>query len=61
MITVTASPVFRAGRALVAWEIDGKPVSPEEAPFRLVVTTDKEPARSIYKLVRLEVVDLRAR
>jgi len=26
-----------------------------------VVTTDKEPARSLYKLVSLEVVDLRAK
>ena len=47
-------------RALVAWEIDGKSLLPEEAPFRLVVTTDKEPSRSLYKLVRLEVVDLRS-
>jgi hypothetical protein len=44
-----------------AWEVDGKPLSPEEAPFRIVVTTDKEPSRSLYKLTRLEVVDLGAR
>ena len=32
-----------------------------EATFRLVVSTDKEPSRSIYQLVRLQVVDLRGR
>jgi hypothetical protein len=48
-------------RALVVWKIDGNPLPPEEAPFRLVVTTDKESSRSLYKLVRIEVVDLSAR
>jgi hypothetical protein len=43
--------------AVLAWSVDGKP----QEPLRLVVTTDKEPSRSIYKLVRLEVVDLSAR
>jgi DMSO/TMAO reductase YedYZ molybdopterin-dependent catalytic subunit len=54
-------PEMGPTRAFVAWEVDGKPLSPEEAPFRLVVTTDKEPSRSLYKLTRLEVVDLGGR
>jgi hypothetical protein len=54
-------PEMGPTRALVAWEIDGKPLPAEEAPFRLVVTTDKEPSRSLYKLVKIEVVDLRSR
>jgi hypothetical protein len=37
-------------RAVVCWTIDGKP----QDPLRLVVSTDKEPSRSIYKLVRLK-------
>jgi hypothetical protein len=48
-------------KALVAWEIDGKPLPVDQGPLRLVVTTDKEPARSIYKLTKIEVVDLRSR
>lgn len=59
--SVVLFPDMGPTRALVNWEIDGKSLSPEEAPFRLVVTTDKEPSRSLYKLVRLEVVDLRSR
>jgi len=54
-------PEMGPTRALVAWTIDGAPLPPNEAPFRLVVTTDKEPSRSIYGLVRVEVVDLRGR
>ena len=48
-------------RALVAWEVDGKPLLPEEAPFPPGGDHRKEPARSLYKLVSLEVVDLRAK
>ena len=48
-------------RAFVVWEVEGKPVGPDEGPLRLVVTTDKEPARSVRQLVKLEVVDLRSR
>src|SRR5262249_36962818 len=54
-------PEMGPTRAIVAWELDGKPLPGDEAPFRLVVTTDKEPSRSLYKLVKIEVVDLRAR
>ena len=45
-------------RALVVWEVDGKPVPADRGPFRLVVLTDKEPSRSIHSLAKLEVVDL---
>ncbi len=44
--------------ALVAWQLDGKPFGPEVGPFRLVVTTDGEPARSIRQLERLHVIDV---
>jgi DMSO/TMAO reductase YedYZ molybdopterin-dependent catalytic subunit len=54
-------PEMGPTRAVIAWEIDGKPLSADEGPLRLVVTTDKEPARSLRNLVKIEVVDLRGR
>jgi Oxidoreductase molybdopterin binding domain len=54
-------PEMGPTRAFVVWQVDGKPLPPEEAPLRLVVTTDQEPSRSLYQLVKLEVVDLRAK
>jgi Oxidoreductase molybdopterin binding domain len=50
-----------ATQALIVWELDGKPLSVERGPFRLVVLTDKEPSRSVYSVSKLEVVDLAAR
>jgi DMSO/TMAO reductase YedYZ molybdopterin-dependent catalytic subunit len=47
-----------ATRALVVWEMDGKPLPPDRGPLRLVVLTDKEPSRSVFSLARLNVVDL---
>jgi len=47
-----------ATRALVVWEVDGKPLPADRGPLRLVVLTDKEPSRSIHGLAKLEVVDL---
>ncbi|MCU0697473.1 MAG: molybdopterin-dependent oxidoreductase [Myxococcaceae bacterium] len=47
--------------ALVVWEQDGAPLSDTMGPFRIVVTTDALPSRSIYQLRSLEVVDLRKR
>jgi hypothetical protein len=50
-------PEMGPTHAVLAWSVDGKP----QEPLRLVVSTDKEPSRSIYKLIRLEVVDLGAK
>jgi hypothetical protein len=50
-------PEMGPTHAVVAWTVDGKP----QEPLRLVVSTDKEPSRSIYKLKSLEVVDLGAK
>jgi DMSO/TMAO reductase YedYZ molybdopterin-dependent catalytic subunit len=52
------SEAMGATRALVAWEIDGKPLPPDRGPLRLVVLTDKEPSRSVHGLTKIEVVDL---
>lgn len=43
----------------LVWEQDGKPLSAEEGPLRLVCTTDKEGARSVYNLHELRVIDIR--
>ncbi len=48
-------------RALVAWELDGKPLPADRGPLRLVVLTDQEPSRSVYRLARIELIDLRKR
>ena len=43
--------------ALLVWEVDGKPLSSDVGPFRLVVLTDGMPSRSIRQLERLRVLD----
>jgi hypothetical protein len=46
-----------ATRALLVWKVDGKPLPKEQGDFRLVVLTDKEGARSVYQLVKLELLE----
>jgi hypothetical protein len=48
-------PEFHPGVVLVADAMDGKPLDAKVGPFRLVVTEDKRPARSVRNLVRIEV------
>ncbi len=43
--------------ALLAWEVDGKPLPSDVGPFRLVVLTDGMPSRSLRQLERIRVVD----
>lgn len=45
-------------RALLVWKVDGKPLTAEDGPFRLVVLTDKEGSRSVFGLQKLEVLNL---
>jgi DMSO/TMAO reductase YedYZ molybdopterin-dependent catalytic subunit len=47
-------PEFHPGQVLVCDGMDGKPLG-ATGPFRLVVTEDKRPARSVRNLVSLEV------
>jgi hypothetical protein len=47
-----------ATQALVIWELDGKPLDAATGPLRIVVTTDREPSRSIYQLAALKLVSL---
>jgi len=48
-------PDFHPGEVLVADQMDGKPLDAKAGPFRLVVTEDKRPARSVRNLVSIEV------
>jgi len=48
-------PDFHPGDVLVADTLDGKPLDPRIGPFRLVVTDDKRPARSVRNLVSVEL------
>lgn len=47
-------PEFHPGMVLIADAMDGKPLG-ATGPFRLVVSEDKRPARSVRNLVSLEV------
>jgi len=47
-------PEFHPGQVLVCDAMDGKPLG-ATGPFRLVVTEDKRPARSVRNLVAIEV------
>jgi hypothetical protein len=48
-------PAFHPGEVLVADTMNGKPLDASAGPFRLVVTEDKRPARSVRNLVNLEL------
>ncbi len=52
-------PGLGGAHVVVADRRDGKPLLGYQGPFRLVVTTDKAPARSVRMLERLEVIELR--
>jgi DMSO/TMAO reductase YedYZ molybdopterin-dependent catalytic subunit len=48
-------PSFHPGEVLIADLTDGKPLDAHSGPFRLVVTEDKRPARSVRNLVSIEL------
>ncbi|MBB6142063.1 hypothetical protein HNQ77_000001 [Silvibacterium bohemicum] len=48
-------PEFHPGDVIVADAMDGKPLDATNGPFKLVVTEDKRPARSVHNLVLIEV------
>lgn len=50
-----ADPSFHPGEVLVADTIDGKPLDDHSGPFKLVVTEDKRPARSVRNLASIEL------
>ena len=48
-------PTFHPGEVIVADAMDGKPLDAHSGPFKLVVTEDKRPARSVRNLVSIEL------
>ena len=48
-------PGFHPGEVIVADSLDGKPLDAHSGPFKLVVTEDKRPARSVRNLVSIEL------
>ena len=52
-------PQFSGARVIIADKVNGAPLPAKEQPFRVVAPQDKMHARSIYSLVKLEVVRLR--
>jgi len=52
-------PMFAGAKVIVADKADGAVLPSRELPFRVVAPEDKMHARSIYSLVKLEVVRLR--
>ncbi len=48
-------PAFHPGEVLVADTMDGKPLDAHAGPFKLVVSEDKRPARSVRNLVSIEL------
>lgn len=50
-----AEPNFHPGDVIVADTMDGKPLDAKIGPFRLVVSEDRRPARSVRNLVSVEL------
>jgi hypothetical protein len=48
-------PSFHPGEVIVADATDGKPLGAHSGPFKLVVTEDKRPARSVRNLASVEL------
>jgi len=48
-------PGFHPGEVLVADAMNGQPLDAHSGPFKLVVTEDKRPARSVRNLVSIEL------
>ena len=47
---------FTSSKAILADKRDGKPLSAKEGPFRIVVPSDKRPARWVRQVTALRVV-----
>jgi hypothetical protein len=52
-------PMFAGAKVIIADKADGAALPATQLPFRMVVPGDKMHARSIYSLVKIEVVRLR--
>ncbi len=50
-----AEPDFHPGQILVADALAGQPLDTKEGPFKLIVSEDQHPARSVHNLVKIQV------
>jgi DMSO/TMAO reductase YedYZ molybdopterin-dependent catalytic subunit len=44
-------------QAFLIWDVDGKPLSADAAPFRLIVSSDRGHDRNIYGIASITLVD----
>jgi hypothetical protein len=51
-------PQFAGEKVIIADKLDGAPLPATQQPFRVVAPAEKMHARSIYSLVKIEVVRL---
>lgn len=49
-------PAFHPGEVIVADSMDGKPLDSRSGPFKLVVSEDKRPARSVRNLNTIQLI-----
>jgi DMSO/TMAO reductase YedYZ molybdopterin-dependent catalytic subunit len=54
-------PDLTGQRILVADQVDGQPLPPNRGPLRLVIPSDRRPARSVRMLTRIHFVRLQDR
>jgi hypothetical protein len=52
-------PQFAGEKVIIADKLNGAPLPATQQPFRIVSPQDKMQARSIYSLLKIEVVRLR--
>jgi DMSO/TMAO reductase YedYZ molybdopterin-dependent catalytic subunit len=50
-------PACGNAQAYLIWDMDGKPLPPNEAPFRLIVSSDRGHDRNIYGIASITLVD----
>ena len=48
-------PGFHPGGVIVAYTLDGKPLDTRQGPLKLIVEEDREPARWVHNLVKVEL------
>jgi hypothetical protein len=50
-------PTCGNAQAFLIWDVDGKPLPAKEAPFRLIVSSDRGHDRNIYGIATITLVD----
>jgi hypothetical protein len=50
-------PTCGNAQAYLIWDVDGKPLSANQAPFRLIVSSDRGHDRNIYGIASVTLVD----